>query len=985
MPGATAVNMFRNSAAPARILLSTLVATVACTDDTTAVEEASGTAGEDSDGDGDGDTGDTGDTDGSPECGNGIVEAGEECDDGNLDNSDHCLDSCVQATCGDGHVGPGEGCDDGNAIDDDMCTNECALLSCGDGMVQVGEECDDGNADDTDECLGTCVLASCGDGHMWAGVEACDDGNDDNTDACPETCEQATCGDGYTWAGVEGCDDGNTDNTDACTEACETAECGDGHIWAGNEECDDANDDNTDNCVEGCVEAQCGDGFLGPGEGCDDGNQIDEDACTNACALATCGDGVLHDGEVCDDGNGDNTDACLDTCVAASCGDGFAWQGNEECDDGNADNTDACPDSCVAAHCGDGFEHAGVEECDDANDDDNDACSSQCLDASCGDGFLWLGVEECDDANLEAGDGCSPLCLTEPHPANAWTFRTNIWGNYSEHRFRTIANLADDDMWFLGESPVHFDGDWLTSYAIPLGETLFMLDHAVSPEGDIWATDQYEFYHYDGSGWAVVDLGQDIFPRGVWRSPTGVIWIGAKDGKILRSTQLNTWEVVPFPVVEEVSTLWGTDDDNIWVGTTSGKILRWDGDAWNIESEDNWPILRIRGVDENNIHAVTSGYIQLEWNGLAWVEINPYPSTYYFDIWWPSPDKRCTVGGHWQGTPYMSCFVGGQWEQINPPFLGEFIDTMTELGDERRVATDQDGGILALSPESGWTESTALTNQFDRAITGVWRRSDDDIWAVGGDHVAHYDGVDDVWTETQILGSGYGLRMDGFGDTAWLAGPPGLMWRFDGNAWLEVQVPEVVWSISTIDIYAEGAGWAGGGFGFDNYHLLRLQGQVWSDVTVPGMYPLAIHALTADEAYAIARVDRLFGWDGVAWTEILDVPIPETGSLRALSGGGDDDLWLVGDNDTVLQWDGVVWTEHDISPNMLYPHDFSVVAVDEIGDVWVHGNISPHIFRYHQGEWSTITLPISLNNSLTLRASDSSRWWFGTRIVEVPH
>jgi hypothetical protein len=36
-------------------------------------------------------------------CGNGVVEPGELCDDGNSDNSDDCLSSCVPATCDDGY------------------------------------------------------------------------------------------------------------------------------------------------------------------------------------------------------------------------------------------------------------------------------------------------------------------------------------------------------------------------------------------------------------------------------------------------------------------------------------------------------------------------------------------------------------------------------------------------------------------------------------------------------------------------------------------------------------------------------------------------------------------------------------------------------------------------------------------------------------------------------------------------------------------
>jgi hypothetical protein len=30
-------------------------------------------------------------------------------------------------------------------VDDDMCSNTCMLKTCGDGKMQAGEECDDGN------------------------------------------------------------------------------------------------------------------------------------------------------------------------------------------------------------------------------------------------------------------------------------------------------------------------------------------------------------------------------------------------------------------------------------------------------------------------------------------------------------------------------------------------------------------------------------------------------------------------------------------------------------------------------------------------------------------------------------------------------------------------------------------------------------------------------------------------------------------------
>src|SRR5215468_7752450 len=48
---------------------------------------------------------------------------------------------------------------------------------CGNGRLDPGELCDDGNTDDTDACISTCVPARCGDGVVQIGVEDCDSFN----------------------------------------------------------------------------------------------------------------------------------------------------------------------------------------------------------------------------------------------------------------------------------------------------------------------------------------------------------------------------------------------------------------------------------------------------------------------------------------------------------------------------------------------------------------------------------------------------------------------------------------------------------------------------------------------------------------------------------------------------------------------------------------------------------------------------------------
>lgn len=154
---------------------------------------------------------------------------------------------------------------------------------CGNGVVEPGEECDDQNADDSDACLSNCLVATCGDGVVWLGVEECDDGNSDSSDGCVPTCLSATCGDAEVWAGHEECDDGNTDDTDDCLTSCERAECGDGLVREGVEACDEVG--STQTCDGDCTTVEYGDGYRNKaaGEECDDGNDIYADACYPNC------------------------------------------------------------------------------------------------------------------------------------------------------------------------------------------------------------------------------------------------------------------------------------------------------------------------------------------------------------------------------------------------------------------------------------------------------------------------------------------------------------------------------------------------------------------------------------------------------------------------------------------------------------------------------------------------------------------------------
>jgi len=62
------------------------------------------------------------------------------------------------APCGNGSLDAGEDCDDANGIDGDGCDSNCTTTGCGNGVTTAGEECDDGNLADGDCCSSTCRL-----------------------------------------------------------------------------------------------------------------------------------------------------------------------------------------------------------------------------------------------------------------------------------------------------------------------------------------------------------------------------------------------------------------------------------------------------------------------------------------------------------------------------------------------------------------------------------------------------------------------------------------------------------------------------------------------------------------------------------------------------------------------------------------------------------------------------------------------------------
>ncbi len=363
-------------------------------------------------------------------CGDGNIEVGEECDDGNTLPNDCCDAECqldqVESFC-----------TDGNQCTFDFCDGQGNCLS----FPNQGAECDDGNSCSVGDfcnsdgfCTSDSFLEngdSCSDDALCGGIGQCFSGfcfGDPADCSGYGVCNSAVCNQQTGSCEVTQLEDGTPcDNPSTCTDP---GECTNGECQQPPRDCSHL----ADACNDAFCDVEAGGCYAVPkedGTPCDDTNGCTDPGSCKAGDCETTPKDCSSFGDQCNDAACDPKTE--DGCFAApkengtGCNDDLNCTTGDSCTDGSCDGTpidcSEFADDCNTAFCDpqtgecDTAPVEGPASCDDGNPCTTDdscrggICAGQLIDCSnfdsaCATGVCNVQTGQCEASPNEDGGEC---------------------------------------------------------------------------------------------------------------------------------------------------------------------------------------------------------------------------------------------------------------------------------------------------------------------------------------------------------------------------------------------------------------------------------------------------------------------------------------------------------------------------------------------------------------------------------------------------
>ncbi|MEO6527233.1 MAG: hypothetical protein ABIP93_11455 [Gemmatimonadaceae bacterium] len=255
--------------------------------------------------------------------------------------------------------------------------------------------------------------------------------------------------------------------------------------------------------------------------------------------------------------------------------------------------------------------------------------------------------------------------------------------------------------------------------------------------------------------------------------------------------------------------VWGNAANDVWAAGQAGTLSHWTGSAWSsVASGTAGDINSIWGSSGSDIYAVGSAGEVQRYNGSTWTSAGTSGGANY-GVWGSSASDVWIVG-----------LAGQVWHTIG------------------------DGTYPT------WTTNLSSPPTF----AAVWGTGPLNVYAVGGNRVARYDGSSGTsWSYVDI--------------SAALLGGEDF---------------RTIWGSSATDIWVAGA----------NGVLLHFTGGAWTRQSLGSAIITGLWGTSANDVYATNEAGDVFHYNGTSW-----VAMPNTGViLAAVWASGTRDMWAVGTN-----------------------------------------------------------------------------------------
>jgi hypothetical protein len=319
----------------------------------------------------------------------------------------------------------------------------------------------------------------------------------------------------------------------------------------------------------------------------------------------------------------------------------------------------------------------------------------------------------------------------------------------------------------------HFDGSTWSSFQIPNLKAWVIQVHT-EDDGTAWFSTATNILRFDGIGWTEFDVGG--YPSCIWGDGRGGVYAKLLtiegEGIAIRFDGID-WRRLEVPFgVDDVDCGWSDGNGRIWIaGSISDQavfVLLDDGAPWLVpvdghDAEKTW-------TRDGHLWMHTGSEL-FRIDGPPWTS-RGMPTTSTVRAIWASSAATAWVGT--DGHIYRTA--------PNKP-LGPFsIDGAVRdiWGTKQFVWFGGTFGVVR------YIDGRFQREEVQRYITSLWGVSEDNVWALGGNDILHYDGVDWRATTTfpdHVTGNFVGTDVS----NVWLR-RANREFLFEAGTWIEVRM-----------------------------------------------------------------------------------------------------------------------------------------------------------------------------------------------------